>query len=66
MCGIAGLAALDARPVPRIAARLAAQDRLIRHRGKDSAGTWVSDDQSVGFAHRRLAIIDLDAAAGSR
>ena len=28
-------------------------------RGPDGAGLWISPDQRVGLAHRRLAIIDL-------
>lgn len=34
------------------------QNALI-HRGPDAAGFYLSDDHSVGFAHRRLKIIDL-------
>jgi asparagine synthase (glutamine-hydrolysing) len=33
---------------------------LIEHRGPDDAGIWVHSDRHVGFAHRRLSIIDLD------
>lgn len=28
-------------------------------RGPDGAGLWISNDNSVGLAHSRLAIIDL-------
>ncbi|KAF0192541.1 MAG: asnB-2 [Gammaproteobacteria bacterium] len=34
----------------------------MRHRGQDDAGEWWSEDGCVGFAHRRLAIIDLSPA----
>ena len=37
------------------------RERMIA-RGPDGAGLWVSDDQRVGLAHRRLAIIDLSPA----
>jgi asparagine synthase (glutamine-hydrolysing) len=59
MCGIAGIFAyLDVAPpvdcgeLARISARQAA-------RGPDGSADWVSPDQRVAFAHRRLAIIDL-------
>jgi len=31
---------------------------LIAHRGPDDQGFWMSEDESTGFAHVRLAIID--------
>jgi asparagine synthase (glutamine-hydrolysing) len=33
---------------------------LLRKRGPDAEGRWLSDDGSVFMGHRRLAIIDLD------
>ena len=33
---------------------------LLLHRGPDNGGLWMSDDKSIAFAHRRLAIIDLN------
>lgn len=35
----------------------------MAHRGPDGDGFWVSDDQRIGFAHRRLAIVDLSVNA---
>jgi asparagine synthase (glutamine-hydrolysing) len=32
------------------------------HRGPDAAGLWLSDDQRVALAHRRLSIIDVSSA----
>ena len=34
------------------------RDELV-HRGPDGYGSYISDDKHVGFAHRRLSIIDL-------
>jgi asparagine synthase (glutamine-hydrolysing) len=34
---------------------------VLRHRGPDGEATWVHDHGVVAFAHRRLAIIDLDS-----
>jgi len=64
MCGIAGYFAYSASapPLPRDA--LLAMRERMRARGPDGAGLWVGSDARVGFAHRRLAIIELtDAGA---
>jgi asparagine synthase (glutamine-hydrolysing) len=63
MCGIAGIVQLDGRVVGGLDRALAAQNALIAHRGPDGEGTWISADGVVGLTHRRLAIIDLSAAA---
>lgn len=55
MCGIAGVARTDGRAVA--AQAVAAMSAMLKHRGPDSDGVWI--DGPVGFAHRRLAIIDL-------
>ena len=62
MCGIAGIFSYhaDAPPVDQ-AELLRIRERMVA-RGPDGAGLWVSDDQRVGLAHRRLAIIDLSPA----
>ncbi|MFO1158375.1 MAG: asparagine synthase (glutamine-hydrolyzing) [Reyranellaceae bacterium] len=59
MCGIAGIHAYlgPAPPVDR-AELLRMNDRMAA-RGPDGSGLWLSTDDRVGFAHRRLAIIDL-------
>ena len=35
----------------------------LRHRGPASEGFWKDDDNTVGFAHRRLCILDLSEDA---
>src|SRR5437660_6289857 len=59
MCGIAGIYAyhyaantVDRAELRRIRDHMAA-------RGSDGLGEWYSQDQRVGFGHRRLSIIDL-------
>jgi asparagine synthase (glutamine-hydrolysing) len=59
MCGIAGIYAYHyaANPVDRAELR-----RIRDHmaaRGPDGHGAWYSDDERVGFGHRRLTILDL-------
>jgi asparagine synthase (glutamine-hydrolysing) len=71
MCGIAGaVRGLSAGGQKRSGARSANVVSLVErisaaqdHRGPDGSGLWVSSDQDVVFAHRRLAIIDLSEAA---
>ena len=55
MCGIAGL--VSARRIdPQLLKRMG---DVIAHRGPDDEGTWIDDEAGVGFAHRRLSIVDL-------
>ena len=63
MCGIVGFYAFgrDAPPVSE-AELLRVRDSMAV-RGPDGAGKWLSADGRVGLGHRRLAIIDLSAAA---
>jgi asparagine synthase (glutamine-hydrolysing) len=59
MCGIAGILAYRnvAPAVDR--AELARMNDRMAARGPDGSGIWLSADRRTGFAHRRLAIIDL-------
>ena len=56
MCGIAGFFG-DFEPT-----RLAAMNAAIAHRGPDDSDVWWDESQRIGFAHRRLSIIDLSSA----
>lgn len=59
MCGIAGFVSLTGSLVANGQRALDVMSGLITHRGPDGHGTWISEDGTVGLAHRRLAIIDL-------
>jgi asparagine synthase (glutamine-hydrolysing) len=59
MCGIAGVVRLSGERIPDVERKLAVMSRLLAHRGPDGEGTWIHDRGHVGFAHRRLAILDL-------
>lgn len=59
MCGIAGIVTKQGAPPDE--GRLRGMSAAISHRGPDGEGIWTSP--GVGFAHRRLAIIDLDHRA---
>jgi len=61
MCGIAGVLNLDeprgsAADLSASAARMAG---VLRHRGPDDGGAWVSPNGVAALAHRRLSIVDL-------
>lgn len=55
MCGIAGVLA-QGRIDPALLSRMAGS---LAHRGPDDEGIWMDADAGIGFAHRRLAIVDL-------
>ena len=63
MCGIAGLLSLDNNPIKDVNRKLTVMNDIQKHRGPDGHGTWVSPDNKVGLAHRRLSIIDLGTGA---
>src|SRR6516162_3112395 len=63
MCGIAGI--IGRLDEPNRAALVRMSD-VMRHRGPDGSGTWVSQPDARGWgallAHRRLSILDLSPA----
>lgn len=60
MCGIVGIIGNGVKINP---VELMKMNDQIIHRGPDGSGIWHSDNLSIGFAHRRLAIIDLSTNA---
>ena len=61
MCGIAGF--IDPRgQVHDPREKLASMALRLAHRGPDDSGVWWDESRRVGFAHRRLSIIDLSSA----
>src|SRR4026208_694512 len=59
MCGMAGVGHTQGHPLPHLPSALRAMNDLQKHRGPDGHGTWAHPRGHVGFAHRRLSIIDL-------
>lgn len=59
MCGIYGLVLRDGAVDSK---QLIRQRDLLTHRGPDDAGVWISANRQLGFAHRRLSIVDLSMA----
>lgn len=63
MCGIAGIILKQDTSDPSdLEQRLTRMNRVMRHRGPDDEGIFVTLDKRVGFANRRLAIRDLSTA----
>lgn len=63
MCGIAGIVSLDLTSIQHLEQKLEILNSIQAHRGPDGDGVWVNQNKSVGFAHRRLSIIDIDGGA---
>jgi asparagine synthase (glutamine-hydrolysing) len=62
MCGIAGIFSYsDDAPRVNQEELLNIRDRMVS-RGPDGAGLWLSENEQVGLAHRRLSIVDLTDA----
>jgi asparagine synthase (glutamine-hydrolysing) len=59
MCGIAGMFSLNRDRVPGLDHCLHVMNEIQKHRGPDGQKRWRNEDESVGFAHQRLSIIDL-------
>ncbi len=60
MCGITGFylpRANSSHPAHRLTA-----GGLLQHRGPDRFDNWVNQEQTLGFQHYRLAIVDLSPA----
>src|SRR5690349_14103409 len=62
MCGIAGFVGGDWSASDRVASTLTRMNRCTSHRGPDHSDIWMDPEAKVGFAHNRLAIIDLSPA----
>lgn len=60
MCGIAGYISLNNKFTGQQLKEAAA---VMAHRGPDADGFYFSPGNKIGFAHRRLSILDLSTAA---
>ncbi|HEY3198784.1 MAG TPA: asparagine synthase (glutamine-hydrolyzing) [Nitrospirales bacterium] len=61
MCGIAGALQLGVNE-EEWQSHLTSMSRVLVHRGPDEGGMWFDVPTGIGFAHRRLSIIDLSPA----
>ena len=59
MCGLTAIFSYGDNAPNVDEAELLRMREVMIARGPDGAGSWISGDQHVGLAHRRLAIIDI-------
>ena len=64
MCGFAGVLSSGCEPlnVEDFRELLTRMGATLAHRGPDADGVWLEAQAGIGFAHRRLSIIDLSEA----
>jgi asparagine synthase (glutamine-hydrolysing) len=62
MCGFAGILTFPHRDSDTTPELLRAMSDTIAHRGPDDEGVYLAPDRALGFAFRRLSIIDLSPA----
>ncbi len=62
MCGIAGLLRPGGADEARLAGIASRMSDALAYRGPDAKGLWTHAAGGVGFAHRRLAVIELSEA----
>ncbi len=61
MCGIAGLLSSSGSQ-EQIEILIQRMQSVLRHRGPDDQGIYISSDQSAAIAHTRLSILDLSCS----
>lgn len=59
MCGIAGFFCPDKFKYDDATSLISKMTDVLRHRGPDAMGIWLSSSCEVAFGHRRLSILDL-------
>lgn len=59
MCSIAGMLNIEKNKIQNISHKLDVMNDMQKHRGPDDTGTWVNQQEFIGFAHNRLSIFDL-------
>tara|TARA_B100000575_G_scaffold291984_1_gene299249 strand:+ start:48029 stop:49957 length:1929 start_codon:yes stop_codon:yes gene_type:complete len=61
MCGLTGFCSKKDLSEQFFQNTLSAMNSALSHRGPDGRGIWFDETAGVGFAHRRLSILDLSA-----
>ena len=58
MCGIAGIFSISGKPIQNAEERIQRMTMILKHRGPDNQGIYVSNDRIVALGNTRLAIVD--------
>jgi len=61
MCGIAGIISSKKSAINKQSLQKMAN--ALKHRGPDGEAFWINENNNIGFAHRRLSVIDLSDQA---
>ncbi len=59
MCGLTGFITGISTGRPDLQSAVRRMNDALKHRGPDTADTWLEPDSGLALAHRRLSIIDL-------
>ena len=57
MCGISGILSLDGKPINNLENRIQLMTKLLRHRGPDQEGTFISKKKNFALSNNRLSIV---------
>ena len=60
MCGICGIFSFKNTPIKNLKKKISEMTSLLRHRGPDQEGVYVSHDNLCAIGNTRLAIVDPD------
>ena len=58
MCGIAGIFSFNGHPLKNLKSRIYKMTKMLRHRGPDQEGIFISNDNLCAIGNTRLAITD--------
>ena len=57
MCGISGIISLDGKQINNLEKKIKLMTQLLRHRGPDQEGIFISKKRNIGLSNNRLSIV---------
>ena len=58
MCGICGIFSFRKKPIKNLKKKISEMTLMLRHRGPDQEGVFISNDNLCAIGNTRLAIVD--------